>query len=636
MRVTMPGAGLQTFWQRAERPCARRRAFRTAASVICFYGLVLAPGLSASAPSPVSSPGKGARRIPAQAANTPETPPAGSSPELAVVYDDVYRPPAKDLLLGVDSERKAEADAHFIQGILSEDGTDPDKATEEYQRSLALDPSNVELSIKMAWDLLRRGDTPGAINLLKDTTKAAPKQARPYLALANIYYNNLNKVDLALKNAQQALELDPANISCYEYLRDLYKASGQAAKIPALLDRAAKADTKEAMFWLRLGALYADVYLSDDPSANTDDLKKTTAIFQKALAFGNNEVEIIGKIADFFVATQQLAEAIPLYKRIIDIDPTQNTARENLARCYLGIKQPDKAAETLEDLIKLNPVQPHAYETLAKIYEAAGEMEKAAQDYEQSLLISPNEPATYESLAKRLLVLKKPERAVNVLNEARKRFPDVAGFSFLLAISLEEAKQHQQALAMYEQTEVEAKQTGNDSLLDSQFYFNYGVSAEQSGLFDRAATLLKKSLQMEDDPRQIANASNYLGFMWVDHDQNIEEGGDLIKKAIEIEPDNGAYLDSLGWYYYKTNHFDEALGQLRQAVEKLKPEDAVVYEHLGDTYFKLNDTAQAIDSWQKAMELDPQNPDATAITKKLSDAKGNPSPAPSPAPPPKS
>ncbi len=620
MRVTMPGAG--------------RKALVCAASL-----LWTACWASALAPAPSPTPGKtgSARRNPPQAANTPEaTPTPAGKPEFAVVYDDVYRPPAKDLLLGADSERRAEADARYIHGILLEDTSEPGKASEEYQKSLALDPANVELSIKLAWDALRRGDTPGAVDLLKETVKAAPKQARPCLALANIYYNNLNKVDLALKYAQQALELDPTNISCYEYLRDLYKATSQASKIPALLDRAAKADTKDAMFWLRLGALYAEVYLADDPATNGDDLKKTTTIFQKALSYGNNEVEIISKIADFFVATQQLAEAVPLYKRIIDVDPSQNSARENLARCYLGLNQSDKAAETLEDLIKVNPVQPHAYETLAKIYEAAGQMEKAAQDYEQSLLISPNDPGTYENLAKRLILLKKPERAVNVLAEARKRFPEVAGFTFLLAVSLEEAKQHQQALAMFEQTEVEARRTNNDAMLDGQFYYNFGISAEQAGLYDRAATLLKKSLVMEDDPRQIANASNYLGFMWVDHDQNLEEGGDLIKKAVEIEPDNGAYLDSLGWYYYKTNHFDDALTQLQQAVEKLKHEDhedAVVYEHLGDTYLKLSDSAKALDAWQKAMELDPQNPDATAITKKISDAKGAPAASPSPAPP---
>ena len=560
---------------------------------------------------------------------------ADGKSELAVVYDDVYRWPAKDLLLSTEGEHRAEANARFINGLLLEEVAETDRATEEYGKALTLDPSNVELSIKVAWEYLRRGDTPGAIDLLKSAAKASPKAARLPLALANIYYNNLNKVDQALKYSQQALELDPANISCYEYLRDLYKATGQIPKIPALLDRAAKADTKDAMFWLRLGALYADVFLQDDPAHNADDLRKTTTIFQKALSLGNNDPEIIGKIADFFVATQQLAEAIPLYRRIIDIDPNQNAARENLARCYLGLNDSEKAAATLEDLIKVNPVQPRAYETLAKIYEAAGQMEKAAADYEQSLLISPNEPGTYQNLVRRLWALKKPQRAVTVLNEARRRFPDVAEFSFMLAVSLEDAKQHKQALAMYEQTEAEARHTNNAGLLDSQFYFNFGVSAEQSGLYERAATLLERSLSMEDDPRQIANASNYLGFMWVDHDQNLEKGGDLIKKAVELEPENGAYLDSLGWYYYKTIRFPDALAQLQLAIEKLKPEDPVVYEHLGDTYLRLNDTPNALGSWLKALELDPLNPDAVTITKKIADAKAGFTPAP-PAPAPKS
>ena len=85
--------------------------------------------------------------------------------------------------------------------------------------------------------------------------------------------------------------------------------------------------------------------------------------------------------------------------------------------------------------------------------------------------------------------------------------------------------------------------------------------------------MLQKSLAMEDDQRMIANTSNYLGYMWVEHDQHLDEGGDLIKKALEIDPDNGAYLDSLGWYFYKKNQFDQAVEQLQKAVEKIKPED---------------------------------------------------------------
>ena len=558
---------------------------------------------------------------------------------MAVVYDDVYRPPAKDLLLSQDAERKAEANAHFMDGLLLEDTADADNAQGEYLKALSLDPSNVRLSVKVAWQYLAQGDTPGAVNLLKETIKAAPKQAQPYLALAYIEFNNLNKPAEAQKYAQQAVDLDPANIFGYAYLREIDKALGQESKVPALLDRAAKADSKDAFFWLQLGALYAEVYLAEDPGKDNDALKKTTQIFQKALSFSGDDVDIIEKIADFFVATQQLAEAAPLYQRVVDIDPTRNAARDNLARCYLGLKQPDKAATALEDSIKQNPVQPHAYEALAEIYKDAGQEEKAIQNYEQSLLLNPKDIHGYQDLAVLLVESKHATQAIKVLTEARKRFPDQPAFTYLLGVALEEDKQHQQALNTFEQAELDA-QAIQPTLLNSQFYFQYGETAEQAGLYDKAAELLQKSLSMEEDQRMIANTSNYLGYMWVEHDQRLDEGGDLIKKALEIDPDNGAYLDSLGWYFYKKNQYDQAVEQLQKAVAKIEPtkEAAEVYEHLGDAYLKASETAKAVDSWKKALELDPTNPNIPALNKKIADTQAavQAAPAPGPTAPPKS
>ena len=565
---------------------------------------------------------------------------------MAVIYDDVYRPPAKDLLLGQDAERKAEANAHFMDGLLLEDTSEADQAQSEYLKALSLDPSNVRLSVKVAWQYLAQGDTPAAVNLLKETIKAAPKQAQPYLALAYIEFSNLNKPAEAQKYAQQAIDLDPANIFGYAYLREIDKALGQESKVPALLDRAAKADSRDAFFWLQLGALYAEVYLAEDSGKDSDALKKTTQVFQKALSFSGDDVDIIEKIADFFVATQQLAEAAPLYQRVVDIDPARNAARDNLARCYLGLKQPDKAATALEDSIKQNPVQPQAYEALAKIYKDAGQEEKAIQNYEQSLLLNPRDMRGYQDLAILLVEPKHVEQevarkyaqlAVKVLTEARKRFPDQPAFTYLLGVALEEDKQHQQALNTFEQAELDA-QAIQPTLLNSQFYFQYGATAEQGGLYDKAAELLQKSLSMEEDQRMIANTSNYLGYMWVEHDQHLDEGGDLIKKALEIDPDNGAYLDSLGWYFYKKNQYDQAVEQLQKAVERIKPEDPLVYEHLGDAYLKANETAKAVESWQKALELDPTNPNIPALNKKIADTKSAAQAVPTPGPtvPPKS
>ncbi len=573
--------------------------------------------------------------------------PAGTEADQAF-EDDAFQGSTKDLRLSLDNERKADAGARFMHGLMLEDSSDADQALDEYLKALALDPANVDLSIKLALEYLRRGDTPAAINLLKDTIKAAPKQAEPSLALAYVYLATLNKPDLALKYAQQALEINPANIYCYQYLKEIYKASNQTAKIGPLLERAAKTDSKDPAFWLQLGELEVETLpkdatsnpseaaaLTSAPAApkTSDELKKTNLVFQKALAYGSGDPEVLEKVADFYVTTRQLPDAIPLYKHVIEIDQSRNDARENLARCYIGTDQRDLAIATLEDLIKADPVQHHAYEFLAKLYEDAGKFDQAIADYEQSLLITPNHPEAYEGLARVLLGhFNQPDKAITVLTEARKRFPDQPWFSFLMAVSLEQAKQHQAALTMFEQTIGEA-QNVQPGMLNASFYFQYGETAEQAGLYDQAAQLLKKSLDTETDPERIANTANYLGYMWVDHSINVEEGGALIKRALEIEPDNGAYLDSMGWYYYRTNQFDKAVPELKRAVEMIKPEDPVVYEHLGDSYLKVNDAANAVVCWQKAVELDPANPNVPELNKKIAATKAPAVPAPSPVVP---
>ena len=242
----------------------------------------------------------------------------------------------------------------------------------------------------------------------------------------------------------------------------------------------------------------------------------------------------------------------------------------------------------------------------------------------------------YANVARLLLGhFKEPEKALPVLTEARRRFPDRPGFAYLLAVTLEESKQYQQALTFFAQAEAEARD-GAPDLLTSLFYSQFGETAERAGLYDKAAELMKKSLNLDDNPETIANTCNYLGYMWVDANQNLEEAGDLIKRALEIDPDNGMYVDSLGWYYYHTNKFDQALVQLTRAVDLIKPEDPTVLEHLGDTYLKLNDTPKALDCWQRALTLDPANPNIPQLNKKIADAKTPPSgaaAAPSPAPP---
>jgi tetratricopeptide (TPR) repeat protein len=201
--------------------------------------------------------------------------------------------------------------------------------------------------------------------------------------------------------------------------------------------------------------------------------------------------------------------------------------------------------------------------------------------------------------------LKDPERAVKFLAEARRRFSGAPEIVYYLAIAQREAKQTQRAVATFEEALREAQLDQDNEIVNAKFYFNYGVTAEQAGLYDKAADLLRKSITL--DPANAAEAYNYLGYMWADLNVHLDEAKEMIQRALQIDPDNGSYLDSLGWVEFRQGKFDQALADLLLAAKNLDREDPIVFEHIGDTYLKLHRVPEALESWQKALALDPKN-----------------------------
>ena len=118
------------------------------------------------------------------------------------------------------------------------------------------------------------------------------------------------------------------------------------------------------------------------------------------------------------------------------------------------------------------------------------------------------------------------------------------------------------------------------------------------------------------------NAYNYLGYMWADKGVHLQESLELIQEALKLDPDNGAYLDSLGWVLYRLGRYDEALPYLRHAVETLQKEDrqddATVLDHLAEVLLKLGKRDEAILALKRAVQADPDNKDVAEKLQKYS------------------
>ena len=551
----------------------------------------------------------------------PQIKPSPAATKQAGRRDDSFNlKPAPDLSLRPENERKAGALAHFVEGMAFEENGEMDQALDAYRKVLNVDPGQSELASRVAALLIQAEDFPQAIDILKDAIKAHPSDAEPYRQLAFIYAKYLKKTDQAVDYANRAIALNPRDIEAYQRLVEIEFAAGEEKKALEVLDRAAKVRSDDASFWTRLGKLYAAILFKPDSLPKPDDLRRINEIFKKAAEHANDDPTALKDVADYYASSQQLKEAIPLYLRVLELQPDDANAREKLATGFILTNQRGKAVEMLEQIIKQHPEKYQPYDLLAQVLddearslqranrldEAKAKFAKVAANYEQSQLINPNHAGTYLRLAELLLgPLKDPERAVKMLAEARRRFPGAPEIVYYLAIAQREAKQIQQAVATFEEALHEAQADQDNEIANAKFYFNYGATAEQAGLYEKAADLLRKSIAL--DPANAAEAYNYLGYMWADHNMQLDEAEEMIKRALEIEPNNGSYLDSLGWVEFRKGKFDQALADLLRASKNMGRDDPIVFEHMGDTYLKLDRVPEALESWQKALALDPKN-----------------------------
>jgi tetratricopeptide (TPR) repeat protein len=138
---------------------------------------------------------------------------------------------------------------------------------------------------------------------------------------------------------------------------------------------------------------------------------------------------------------------------------------------------------------------------------------------------------------------------------------------------------------------------------DPDLLFRLAASLERQKQFSESVTAFERLLVIRSDH---GPALNYLGYMWAERGENLPRALELIQKAVDLDPGNGAYLDSLGWAYFQLGKYDLAEKNLREASD-LNPDDATVEEHLGDLFEKLGDITKARARWKHALTQKPDD-----------------------------
>ncbi|SET45578.1 Tetratricopeptide repeat-containing protein [Paracoccus homiensis] len=247
----------------------------------------------------------------------------------------------------------------------------------------------------------------------------------------------------------------------------------------------------------------------------------------------------------------------------------------------------------------LSPEMPEARLMVAQLLQDRQQFDLAEPEFEALRQMGQMRPVAELS---RIDALSRADRRAEAEKAAlalTAAYPDLPQAWVALGDVLRQQEKFAQAVPAYDKS-LALMQDGPDQSRWFPLYAR-GIALERSGQFDRAEADLQAAIKIKPDQ---ASLLNYLGYSWIDRNQHLEKGLELIQKAVELSPNDGYILDSLAWAYFRLGRFDEAVAPMEQAVGSMAA-DPVVNDHLGDIYWMVGRTREAEIQWQRALSLEP-------------------------------
>jgi tetratricopeptide (TPR) repeat protein len=503
---------------------------------------------------------------------------------------------------------------------------DASAAATYYRAALKADPKNTELLDRAFVSVLAEGDVEEAADLAdrvlkNDRNDRVARLVVGIRALKQKHYGTARQnfaqsvrgpvTDLTAamltawsyygsNDSRKAIEtLDKlAGPDWYGLFKDLHgglilDAAGKRGDAAKRLERAHKLDNNA----LRVVEAYAAVL---SRQGEKDRAKGVLEVFDKALPRHPLIVEDMAKL--------ERGEKLP---------PLIDSAAEGAAEALYGLGAAlgrrggeDLGLVYLQLALYLVPHHPMALLSLADIYEGLKKPQLAIDTYDKLPAKSPLRRNAEIQMAINLDAIDRTKEARERLEKIIAQDPDDLEAIMALGNILRSRKDYAGCADVYGKgIDKIDNPTRGDWLI---FYFR-GICNERLKRWSVAETDLKKALELY--PNQ-AHVLNYLGYSWVDQGINLDEGMNMIKRAVEQRPDDGYIVDSLGWAHYRLGNYEEATKHLERAIE-LKPEDPTINDHLGDVYWRTGRTLEAQFQWSHARDLKPEPEELEKIEEKL-------------------
>lgn len=550
--------------------------------------------------------------------------------DFAQVYVDQYFEPDEHLMLSEESRKKSQALAYFAYGrTLEAKGRTPE-AIEAYKQVLDNKPDEYFLARKTAYLLARSGQRDEALDILEENLETNQGKPMAYIALseflANYKANESEGRERAFSVIEEALEKFPDEPAVYDHLVKIYLVGNRKEEAREILAEAARRENDDPEYWLALGKIAGRVWPMR-PGGNITDAELINVLFANALEYADGDWDIVENVGDFYHATSQFERAVDAYDRVIAANPDRLDVREKLARVYGGMGEDEKVLDALKEIVEIDPQNVRTLKQISGIYMQKEQFKEAIPYFRASLEITKGNEEEYIALAQMMLQAGESEVAAEFLEDTAYLFPEEPRFPFLASAALAEDEMWKESLPYFAKT-IELAKEAQPELLNEQFYFRFAAASERAGDLVKAEEFFRKALDMlaENDPEGVekdfaAQIYNYIGYMWLENDMKIDEAGELIKTAADLNPESGAIADSLGWYEFKKGNYEASLDHLLRAEESVEQPDAVIYDHIGQAHFQLGEKEAAVEYLEKAVALDPDNKE---FKERLEEYKGSP------------
>ncbi|HEX3322643.1 MAG TPA: tetratricopeptide repeat protein [Terriglobales bacterium] len=512
-------------------------------------------------------------------------------------------------------------DDHLLLGRLYRLNNDLTKAEAEFKTAVKLDPNSEEAVTTLAYLYNEEGDSLRATEVLSSIPDAS-RSAKLYSALGYTYEQQ-KKYKEAITAYRRAIELDRDNLDAIRGLAQNLLNDGQTEAALEQYKVIADANPEDAQTYLRIAEIYRKTGRFDEA---LDSLKKAQSMVQ-------DSVEVPYNIAAVYQAQGHYDEAAQVLQDLLKKTEKAEgnyTAGEKSNRAVflerLGTIQRDAgnttgAIETFRKMTALGDENAvRGYQQIIDTYREAKQWQQATAVAKEAVQKLPNDRGLKMVLASQLADMGDPDKALKEVrgmlkgnNEDREVYITLAQMN----TRLRRWNDAEEALKKAE--DLSTKPDDKEYVL-----FLRASSYERQKRYDDAEAEFRKVLA--SDPQNTMTL-NYLGYMLADRGIKLDEALQLIKKALELDPSNGAYLDSAGWAYFRLGKYEQAEENLVKASQRMSS-DPTVQDHLGDLYQKTGRLKQAVTHWERALNewnrtvaAEVEQTDVARVQKKLDAAK---------------